>query len=98
MRALVWLSVLAWLPATVAADQPSAASVLAASCEGCHHQTLTDPQGMPSLSGLTVEEVAAKLRAYRADTLPGTLMNRIAKGYSDGEIKRLAEYFGVPKR
>jgi sulfide dehydrogenase cytochrome subunit len=37
--------------------------------------------------------LAAAMRAFRANERPGTIMGRIARGYSDAEIAAIAAYF-----
>jgi cytochrome c553 len=37
------------------------------------------------------------MRAYRAGQRPATVMDRIAKGFSDDEISALAAWFGAQR-
>jgi len=69
--------------------------LLAASCSGCHRGSGGDGS-LPGLAGLTAAELAEALRAFRAGEREATLMNRLAAGYSDAEIDRLARTFGRP--
>ena len=50
---------------------------------------------MPDPRALTAADLAGRLRAYRDGTLAGTVMNRIAKGYSSSEIEQLAQFLGL---
>lgn len=86
MRRLALLLVLA----TQATAFPAAASPPgASSCSGCHGA----PGGaVPSLAGHSAEDIAASLKAFRSGTRPATVMNRIAKGFSDEESRAIAEY------
>ena len=62
-------------------------------CAGCHG-TDGDSQGSaPSLQGEDAERLKEMLMAYKTDKEQGTVMNRIAKGYSDEEIAAVSEYF-----
>ncbi|MEL7043831.1 MAG: sulfide dehydrogenase [Pseudomonadota bacterium] len=86
--------------ASLGADSPDEVAVgtgalLASTCSGCHREEVGEPDGIPSLSGQSVSEIARKLAAYRSGELQGTLMNRLARGYSEGEIKLLAEALGT---
>jgi sulfide dehydrogenase cytochrome subunit len=79
------------------APEPAAgtdASLLAAVCAGCHRSDATDAAGIPGLQGLTAAEIADKLIAYRSGELQGTLMNRLARGYTEDEIRLLADALG----
>ncbi|MET7246119.1 c-type cytochrome [Methylobacterium sp. EM32] len=82
MRAGVLLLLLA-TPAAAAA--PPGAS----SCSGCH-----GAQGgaVPSLGGHAAEDIAASLAAFRTGARPATVMNRIAKGFSESESRAIADY------
>jgi sulfide dehydrogenase cytochrome subunit len=76
----------------VPGDSPGA--VLAMSCSGCHGAAPTGADGIPSLTGLSADEIADKLEAYRSGEAQGTLMNRLARGYTKDEIRQLAEALG----
>ena len=80
-----------------AADSAAArGELLAATCAGCLRDGPSGPRGIPSLSGLSASEIAGKLSAYRSGELQGTLMNRLARGYSEAEIRLLADALGTP--
>ncbi|SFU30193.1 Cytochrome c553 [Methylobacterium sp. 174MFSha1.1] len=83
MRAGILLLLLAATPAA-AASPPGASS-----CSGCHGA----PGGaVPSLSGRSAEDIAASLAAFRSGARPATVMNRIAKGFSESESRAIADY------
>ena len=68
-------------------------SVIGATCMGCHGFKGMGSGDIPRLAGVPAGVTAGKLMAYKADDLEGTVMNRIAKGYSDDEIQAVAEFF-----
>lgn len=74
-------------------------TVLAASCANCHGTDGRSPGGMPSLAGRPEAVLNAQLMAYKSDTPPAgtTVMNRLAKGYSDDELAALAKHFSQIK-
>jgi cytochrome subunit of sulfide dehydrogenase len=37
------------------------------------------------------------MQAFKSGQLPGTVMGRIAKGFSDDEIKAIAAWYGAQK-
>lgn len=86
------VTVLALLPASVLAD-PSA-QALAFTCAGCHG---TDGSSVgpssPSIAGMDPEVFVDAMQAYKADQRNATIMNRIAKGYSDEQIKGMSWFF-----
>lgn len=76
---------------TMAASPPGAAS-----CLGCHTVAAGDSP-VPPLGTLTVEQMVTAMQAFRSGARPGTVMDRIAKGFSDDEIKAIAEWYASSK-
>jgi cytochrome subunit of sulfide dehydrogenase len=69
-------------------------TVLAGSCANCHGTDGRSPGGIPSLAGRPAHLLKAQMLAFQSDPPVGTtIMNRLAKGYSDFEIDALATYF-----
>jgi sulfide dehydrogenase cytochrome subunit len=70
------------------------ASMLADTCAGCHG---TDGVSMgpatPNIAGLSETYFTDTMLAFRNGERAGTIMNRIAKGYSEEEIKLMAGWF-----
>jgi sulfide dehydrogenase cytochrome subunit len=91
-----WLVLLcAWGIAHAQATPATHARSLAATCAACHGTEGQAVQGQPmlSLAGLTRERIATQLRAFRDGSRPATVMQQLAKGYSDEQIDALAAYF-----
>ena len=82
------------LGATHTSAAPPTASMLADTCVGCH-----GPEGssvgpaIPSIAGMSAEYFNTVMTEYKADGRYGTIMGRIAKGYSDEEIALMGDYF-----
>ena len=68
------------------------AKALAFNCFTCHGTDGKSPGAMKSLHKLSADEIRDKLEAFRRDENNPTIMNRIAKGYSDDEIAIIADY------
>ena len=66
---------------------------LAASCSACHASSGQAAPGMQTLAGQAREDLLQKLRDFKADSKPGTLMPQLARGYSDAQLTQLAGYF-----
>jgi cytochrome subunit of sulfide dehydrogenase len=69
------------------------APLAAQGCLGCH-----GPQGLgigARLAGRDAAELESILRAYRADQRQGTIMNRIARGYTDAELAAVSAFFAA---
>jgi sulfide dehydrogenase cytochrome subunit len=65
----------------------------ASSCSGCHAASAAVETPVPRLAGLPAPRIAEAMRAFRAGTRPGTIMPRIARGFSDDEIAALAAWY-----
>jgi sulfide dehydrogenase cytochrome subunit len=69
---------------------------LYASCAGCHGTAGAGSGGvLPILAGQPKDALAASMRAFRAGTRPATIMQQIAKGFSDEQIAELAAYLAA---
>lgn len=75
---------------SLAAD---AGARLSNACTSCHGVEGHSVGAAPSLAGQAEADLIAKFKAFRAGTAPATIMNRIARGYTDDEIAALAAYF-----
>ncbi|WP_340117460.1 hypothetical protein [Pelagibius sp. 7325] len=66
----------------------------AVSCSGCHASA---GSGGPvaSLADRPAEEIVTALLQYRSGERTATVMDRIAKGFSDDEIHAIAEWFAA---
>jgi len=75
-----------------------AAEMLAYTCAGCHG---TDGSSVgpssPHIAGMNPEYFVESMKAYKSDERNPTIMNRIAKGYSDEQIEAMAEFFSKQK-
>jgi cytochrome c553 len=88
------LAVLLWLPSSTVADPAMLrGATLAHACAACHGPNGRSQGAIPSIDNLSAEDFQAVLKAFRADSLKGTVMNRIAKGLDDAEIDAIATYF-----
>ena len=85
-------SVAAGTPAWAAA--PDAAVMLANTCAGCHgtNGSSVGP-ATPTIAGMATDTFVEGMKAFREGTRPATIMTRIAKGYTDDEIKAMAGVF-----
>jgi sulfide dehydrogenase cytochrome subunit len=78
------------LGAVSARAQEANPQLLTISCSGCHGPGGHSTGAIPSIFGRSAESIAESLRAFREGKRPATVMARIAKGYTDAEIDRVA--------
>jgi len=68
----------------------------AASCTGCHATNPNVDTAVPRLTGKTPGEIVAAMQAFRSGQKPATIMDRIAKGFSDTEVQAIATWLTEP--
>lgn len=68
----------------------------AAACLGCHSAG-TESNPVPSLESFTAEQIVTAMQAFRSGSRSATVMNRIAKGFSDEEVKAIADWYSRAK-
>jgi sulfide dehydrogenase cytochrome subunit len=68
-------------------------ALLTTSCFACHSIDVTG--NMPNLVGYPRDLLVSQMQAFKDGSRPGTIMNRLAKGYSDEEIVQMADYFAT---
>ena len=83
-----------WLLPNLAIGGPDRATLLSMSCAACHGTDGKSPGSMPSLYGKSSKYIEDQMLHFRKGERKGTVMNRIAKGYSEADIKLIASYFG----
>ncbi|MFZ5555537.1 MAG: c-type cytochrome [Pseudomonadota bacterium] len=69
----------------------------AASCAACHGTNGASVGGMPTLAGKRKDELLASMKGFKAGTKPATVMHQHAKGYTDDQLARIAEFFSKQK-
>jgi cytochrome subunit of sulfide dehydrogenase len=79
--------------ATAASAQPPAGAV---SCSGCHPSTrVTSP--VPRLGGLDRTAIVKAMQEFRSGQRAATVMDRIAKGFTDEEIQAIAAWYAAQR-
>jgi cytochrome c553 len=79
-------------PALALGGSPPGAS----SCLGCHPVGASDSPVL-SLATLTTEQIVTAMQAYRSGARPATVMDRVAKGFSDEEVRAIAQWYARAK-
>jgi cytochrome subunit of sulfide dehydrogenase len=81
----------------VVAAAPPAIPPGAASCSGCHASGAAVATDVPRLASRTSAEIVAALREFRLGKRPATVMDRIAKGFSDDEAAAIAAWLAAQR-
>jgi cytochrome c553 len=72
---------------------------LAATCANCHGtqgKSVTNPS-VPGLAGRPSAYIIEQMQAFKTGTREATIMHQIAKGYTNEQIKQMADYFASQK-
>ncbi|MES9832076.1 MAG: cytochrome c4 [Candidatus Thiodiazotropha sp. DIVDIV] len=98
-RALIGALVLSATSVAFAADKKplmsgASATMLANTCAGCHgtYGASAGP-ATPSIGGMSAVYFEEVMQGFKDAEIKSTIMTRIAKGYSEDEIKAMGEYF-----
>ncbi|MCB2262556.1 MAG: c-type cytochrome [Candidatus Thiosymbion ectosymbiont of Robbea hypermnestra] len=74
----------------------ASASMLANTCTGCHGRDGNSlGPASPSIAQMEKTAFIEAMQAFKSGKTYGTIMDRIAKGYTDEEIERMADYFAA---
>lgn len=80
--------------ATTASAGELSAAMLSNTCDGCHGPDGTSAgPAAPTIGGTNKEYMLETMIAFREGLRPSTIMQRIAKGYSDEELELIAGHF-----
>jgi sulfide dehydrogenase cytochrome subunit len=80
--------------ALVASAEPPAG---AASCSGCHPISARVTSPVPRLNGHDRAAIVRAMQEFRSGQRAGTVMDRIAKGFTDDEIQAIAAWYASQK-
>jgi cytochrome subunit of sulfide dehydrogenase len=69
----------------------------AAACSGCHPLSRAIETPFTRLVGRNPAEIVTAMQEFRSGQRPATVMDRIAKGFTDDEIKAIAAWYAAQK-
>jgi len=88
-------AVVAWSPPVLAASEPPPGAV---ACSGCHSAgATTATSSISRLYGRDAGDIMTAMTGFRDGSLPATVMTRIAKGFSDDELRAIAAWLAAQK-
>jgi cytochrome c553 len=68
----------------------------ATACTGCHGPPALG-SAIPSLDGHAADDIIAQMQAFRSGECKATVMDRIAKGFTEEETRAIAEWLAKPE-
>jgi sulfide dehydrogenase cytochrome subunit len=84
-------------PAPTAGGTSFEAPPGAVACSGCHPARATVGTLVPPLSGRDPSSIVTAMQEFRAGKRSATVMDRIAKGFSEDETGAIAAWYGAQK-
>jgi sulfide dehydrogenase cytochrome subunit len=81
----------------VAAQDGPSGQAMVQTCYVCHGPEGRSAEGMPALMHGQKEFVVRQMVEFKTDRRPATIMNRVAKSYSDEQIAAIADYLAALK-
>lgn len=94
---LFFFSILTVLFSSHSFAAPQSGMMLSNSCAACHGTKGKSVSSIPGLNQLSAEEITIEMKAFKSGERKATVMGRIAKGFSDKQIKAMSEYLGAKK-
>jgi cytochrome c553 len=80
--------------ASAASAEPPAG---AASCSGCHPASTRVTSPVLRLAGLDRTAIVRAMQDFRSGQRTATVMDRIAKGFTDAEIQAIAAWYATQR-
>jgi sulfide dehydrogenase cytochrome subunit len=69
----------------------------AAACSGCHPASARVTSPVPRLGGLDRAAIVRAMQDFRSGQRAGTVMDRIAKGFTDEEVQAIAAWYAAQR-
>jgi cytochrome c553 len=88
------------MPVGVLAQEPLLSGQrLAATCANCHG-TLGNPvdKSFAPLAGMPSATLQSSMKAFREGSRTSTVMQQLAKGFSDEQVKLIAAFYAAQKK
>jgi cytochrome subunit of sulfide dehydrogenase len=76
---------------------PNLGRDIAANCANCHGSDGRSRGAIPAIAGQDKAYLIQQLKDFRDGKRPSTIMQQLAKGYTDAQIEAAAAYLAVQK-
>ena len=88
----LWIILILLILSLAAQAGQASPAILADACAACHGTDGKSPSTIPSIQGKSADYMLQRLKAFKSGEREGTVMNRIAKGYTDAELMAIATF------
>ncbi|MGH8713132.1 MAG: c-type cytochrome [Casimicrobiaceae bacterium] len=96
-RVLALLAAATCLPAPVTAAGADTGRDIAAACLSCHRGDHRGDAAIPDLAGMDESAIVQRVQAFRDGRRPSTIMQQLARGYTDAQIEAAAAYLAAAR-
>lgn len=83
------------VPACAALPEPPPPGATA--CTGCHAASAKIDTPVPRIAGTNAGAIVKAMQEFRSGQRPATVMDRIAKGFDDEEVRAIASWYAAQK-
>ena len=80
-----------------AQSSPTLGRNLAATCANCHGTDGRARDAMAPLAGMSADKLVGLFNDFKSGRKPATVMHQLSKGYTDDQIRAIAQYFAAQK-
>lgn len=92
----LWIAFALTLGCAAGADAQSVSGRdIAANCAACHGTEGRARGAIPALAGRPRDDIVSKVREFRDGKRAATVMQQLARGYSEAQIEAAAAYFAA---
>ena len=74
---------------------PNLGRDVAANCASCHGTDGRSRGAIPNLAGMDAATIVQRMKEFRDGRRPATVMQQLAKGYTDAQVEAAAAYFAA---
>lgn len=85
-----------WALPSIAAESDAGRDI-AANCASCHHGDRRTGAAIPDLAGMDRATIVERVREFRNGSRSSTIMQQLARGYTDAQIDAAASYLSAQK-
>ncbi|SRR5258706_10064296 len=96
--AAVVLAVAAVCATPAYAQDANAIRGMAATCANCHGTDGRSNSGIPGLAGADKSFIVGQMQDFKSGKRASTIMQQLARGFSDAQIEQIAGYFAAQRK
>ena len=80
------------------AQDANAIRGMAATCANCHGTEGRSSSAIPGLAGADKNVIVGQMQEFKSGKRASTIMQQLARGFSDAQIEQIAGYFAAQRK